>query len=245
MPSSHPDLPSQRRYYDRLWAEIPAARLNSHERARREVVERALKWLSSQEPPPWSIAEVGCGRGWLSGLVLSAYGEVLALDLSPDSIAKARETFPHVRWEARSIFDAPLPTTHDLVVSSEVIEHVTDQRAFVERLVSAIRPRGWLLVTTPNARVARDYQLRPDFRPQPIENLLETSALAALLEPTCDVVHAETFFFGQGDGPLHRLARASRVRALRSRSQGRDPFSRFFSRARLGLYTMVLARRRT
>lgn len=244
MPSSYPDLPSQRRYYDRLWAEIPAAQLNAHERARREVVEGALQWLSSREPAPWSIAEVGCGRGWLADLVLSSYGEVLAIDLSPDSIAKGRQAFPHVRWEARDIFDAPLPTTHDLVVSSEVIEHVTDQRAFVDRLVSATRSRGWLLITTPNASVALDYQLRPNFRPQPIENILEPSALAALLTPTCDVFRMETFFFGQGDGLLHRVAGSSRMRALETRL-ARAPLSRLFSRARLGLYTMVLARRRT
>jgi trans-aconitate methyltransferase len=218
--------------------------LNAHERARREVIEHALTWLSVREPPPWSIAEVGCGRGWLSGLVLSSYGQVHALDLSPDSIAKAREAFPGIRWETRDIFTAPLAATHDLVVSSEVIEHVADQRTFVERLLAATRPRGWLLVTTPNASVAREYQRRPDFRPQPIENVLDVDALARLLKPTCRVVHLETFFFGQVDGPLQRLARSSRVRALTARSGGRDPLSRIFSRSRLGLYTMLLAQRR-
>jgi 2-polyprenyl-3-methyl-5-hydroxy-6-metoxy-1,4-benzoquinol methylase len=240
-----PDVSAQRRYYDCLWTTVPAVQLNAHERSRRDVIEHALAWLSGREPPPWSIVEVGCGRGWLSGLVLSSYGEAHALDLSPDSIRKARDAFPAVRWEARDIFDAPLAATHDLVVSSEVIEHVADQRAFVERLVAATRPRGWLLVTTPNARVAREYQRRPDFRPQPIENLLDPRDLADLLRPACRVVRLETFFFGQVDRPSQRLARSSRVRALTARSRGRDPLSRIFSRARLGLYTMVLAQRLT
>lgn len=238
------DIPSQRSYYDRLWAEIPAAQLNNHEQARREVLEHTLQWLSSKEAPPWSIVDVGCGRGWLSGLVLASFGRVLAVDLSPASIAKAREAFPHVRWEARNIFDAPLPAAYDLVVSSEVIEHVDDQQAFVERLVSATRSRGWILLTTPNASVARKYQLRPDFHRQPIENLLAPSALAALLAPTCEIIRMETFFFGAVDGPLHRVARLRPVRVARRRGRGRDPMSRFLSRARLGLYTMVLARRR-
>jgi 2-polyprenyl-3-methyl-5-hydroxy-6-metoxy-1,4-benzoquinol methylase len=243
--TDQPDLPHQRSYYDRLWAETPAAKLNLHERARREVIEHTLEWLSSREPPPWSIAEAGCGRGWLSGLVLSSYGQVHAFDLSPDSIEKAREAFPHVRWELRDILEAPLPSTHDLVVSSEVIEHVIDHSLFVERLVSATRAGGWLLLTTPNATVAHEYQRQPGSRQQPIENLLETKALVDLLANTCDVVRAETFFFGSVNGPLQRLTRLRAVCALRHRSHGRDPLTRMFSRARLGLYTLVLARRRT
>jgi 2-polyprenyl-3-methyl-5-hydroxy-6-metoxy-1,4-benzoquinol methylase len=225
------DLPAQRRYYDRLWAEVPAAQLNAHERARRDAIEDALDWLAAREPPPWSIAEVGCGRGWLAGLVLARYGEVRALDLSPDSIAKAREAFPHVRFEARDLFSGTLET-HDLVVSSEVIEHVSDQPAFVDLLVSAARPGGWLLVTTPNGPVAREYQRRPDFRPQPIENVLAPRMLGRLLERSCRIARVETFFFGQGDGLLQRLVRSGRMT---------PPLAR---RLRLGLYALVLAQRR-
>jgi 2-polyprenyl-3-methyl-5-hydroxy-6-metoxy-1,4-benzoquinol methylase len=225
------DLTAQRRYYDRLWAQVPAAQLNAHERARRDAIEDALEWLSARMPPPWSIADVGCGRGWLSGLVLSRYGEVRAVDLSPDAIAKAREAFPHVRFEAADLFSRRLET-HDLVVSSEVIEHVADQPAFAELLVSTARRGGWLLVTTPNGPVAREYQRRPDFRPQPIENVLEPRMLAGLLERSCRIVRVETFHFGQGDGLLHRLVRSGRMPPRVARRLG------------LGLYTLVLAQRR-
>jgi 2-polyprenyl-3-methyl-5-hydroxy-6-metoxy-1,4-benzoquinol methylase len=241
---AQPDLRAQRRFYDGLWDSQSAATLNSHERARWEAVEQALIWLSAKEPVPWTITEVGCGRGWLSGLLLSSYGRVHALDLSPDSVAKGRAAFPHVSWEARDVFDSPLAGGQDLVVSSEVIEHVADQPAFVDHLVGALRPKGWLLLTTPNARVARKYQRRPDFRPQPIENLLEVKALASLLQSACRVVRLRTFMFGQVDGLGQRFACLGRVQALTARSHGADIASRAFSRARLGLYTLVLAQRR-
>jgi|SRR5579862_439183 len=237
MKSSHrileADIAAQRRYYDRLWVDVPAVRLNAHERARLDAIESTLEWLSAREPRPWSIAEVGCGRGWLSGLLLSRYGRVEAFDLSPDSIAKAQAAFPHVHFESQDVLASPVTARKDLVVSSEVIEHIGDQRSFVEKLVSAVRPGGWLLVTTPNGRVARSYQRRPGFRPQPIENVLEPRELVALLRPTCRSVRVETFFFGQGNGALQRLVRAGRLSAETAR------------RLRLGLYLLVLAQRRT
>jgi 2-polyprenyl-3-methyl-5-hydroxy-6-metoxy-1,4-benzoquinol methylase len=238
------DIQSQRRFYDQLWEAQSALKLNSHERARCDAIDQALTWLTSREPSPWSIIEVGCGRGWLAGLLLSSCGDVQAFDLSPDSIGKAKAAFPQVRWEARDVFDAPLASGQDLVVSSEVIEHVADQHEFVDRLAGALRPGGWLLLTTPNGRVAREYQRRPDFHPQPIENLLEVRALADLLRPVFRIVRLQTFFFGQVDGALQHVARWSRIRALTARSHGCDPVSRIFSRARLGLYTLVLAQRR-
>jgi SAM-dependent methyltransferase len=239
------DLTAQRAYYDRLWADVGATELNRHERARVQEVSRSLSGVdvATRGAVP-RILEVGCGRGWLSGLVLSRYGQVHGVDLSEDSVAKARAAFPHVTFEARDVFSEPLPDERDLVVSSEVIEHVADQTRFVDVLVDAARPGGWLLITTPNRRLERVWRARPDFRPQPIEHWLLPDQLRRMVSQRCEIARSGTFFFGCGDGTLDRLARRRPFRALHARTAGRDPASQCLSRFERGLYSIVLARRR-
>jgi SAM-dependent methyltransferase len=239
------DLAVQRAYYDRLWADVGAMELNGHERARLREVDRLLAGLDiGRRAGAPRILEVGCGRGWLSGLVLTRYGDVHAMDLSADSVAKARAAFPHITWEARDVFCESLPADRDLVVSSEVIEHVADQARFVDALVDALHPGGWLLLTTPNRRLGPAWRARPSFKPQPIEHWLLPAELRRLVGFRCHVVRSGTFFFGCGDGVTDRLARHRPVQALRSRTGGRDPVSRYLSRLERGLYIIVLARRR-
>jgi SAM-dependent methyltransferase len=239
------DLTAQRAYYDRLWADVGATELNRHELARLQEVDGFLSGVevATGVAAP-HILEVGCGRGWLSGLVLSRYGRVHAVDLSNDSVAKARAAFPHITWEACDVLSEPLPSKRDLVVSSEVIEHVADQARFVDVLVDAVRPGGWLLITTPNRRLERIWRARPGFRPQPIEHWLLPDELRRLLAQRCEIARSGTFFFGCGDGVLDRLARRRPFRSLHARSAGRDPASRCLSRLERGLYSIVLARRR-
>jgi SAM-dependent methyltransferase len=240
----HSDLVVQRAYYDRLWAGVGATELNAHERARLREVDRFISGLDVTNGGRSCILEVGCGRGWLSGLVLARYGDVHAIDLSVDSVAKARAAFPRVTWEARDVFREPLPSGRDLVVSSEVIEHVADKPRFIDLLVDAVRPGGWLLITTPNRRLERAWRAKPNFRPQPIENWLLPAELRELVGARCRIVRSDTFFFGCGDGATDRLARRSLLERLRSRTDGRDPASRCLSRLERGLYSIVLARRR-
>jgi 2-polyprenyl-3-methyl-5-hydroxy-6-metoxy-1,4-benzoquinol methylase len=241
----HSALADQRAYYDRLWAGVAATELNGHERARLRQVDRFVRGLPLARGAGGSrILEVGCGRGWLSGLVLSRYGEVHAIDLSDDSVAKARLAFPHITWEAGDVFRRPLPAERDLVVSSEVIEHVADQARFIDVLVDATRPGGWVLITTPNRRLERAWRTRPTFRPQPIEHWLLPAELRTLVALRCQIIRSETFFFGCGEGITDRLATRRPLQALRSRTGGRDPASRCLSRLERGLYSIVLARRR-
>jgi SAM-dependent methyltransferase len=236
------DLPAQRAFYDRLWADVAATELNGHEQARLQEVDRCVRRLKLATGA--RILEVGCGRGWLSGLVLSRYGDVHAIDLSEESVVKARAAFPHVTWEAGDVFREALAPERDLVVASEVIEHVADHARFVDVLVDAVRPGGWLLVTTPNRRLEQAWRTRPSFRPQPIERWLLPAELRAVIGVRCEIVRSGTFFFGCGDGVTDRLARRRPLRVLRSRTGGRDPASRCLSRLERGLYSIVLARRR-
>ena len=75
------------------------------------------------------ILEVGCGRGWLSNLA-SAYGIVEGVEPVAGVIDHARKMFPHIRFEtgtAETVLRRKDFTPYDVVLCSEVIEHVPDE----------------------------------------------------------------------------------------------------------------------
>jgi SAM-dependent methyltransferase len=74
------------------------------------------------------------------------------LDLDPLAIELARERFPELEFTRASVFDPfarELIRESDLVVSSDVMEHVEDDRAFLAGILEAMSPGARLLVTVP------------------------------------------------------------------------------------------------
>ena len=101
--------------------------------------------------PQCSVLDFGCGTGGvLSGLRdISITGSV-GIDVSRSAIASAKAAFPAYRWERVEIGgDLPGVGPFDLVVSSEVIEHVFDVDDYLQRLRSALVLGGTLGLTCP------------------------------------------------------------------------------------------------
>ncbi len=233
----------QRRYYDRRWTEAVDDELDSHQRARLLAIERVLASARRRRPPPWRVLEVGCGTGWLSA-ALSRYGSVAAVDLSEAAVTLARDRYPGIGFEARDVLDAPLEPVHDLVVASEVIEHVEDQDRFVDVLAESTAPGGHLVLTTPNGRVADRWQRRPDWRPQPIENWVAPDELRRFLARRFGVARVTTFFFDFDRRGVYRFLNHPRYSSLVAASPAAALADRACGRLGLGLYTVALARRR-
>jgi 2-polyprenyl-3-methyl-5-hydroxy-6-metoxy-1,4-benzoquinol methylase len=229
----------QQHFYDDLWKAVDAQSLNQHERARLATITRVLEKHVQTGGTRIRILEVGCGRGWLSGLLLRRLGDVIALDLSPRSIQSANEAFPDVDFRVQDISAAPLPGDSDLLVSSEVLEHIPDQAAAMRQFADAVKPRGLMLLTTPNARWRQRWLARPLTRPQPVENWLLPSELRALVAPYFDTLVQTTFFV-----PWDHGSRPGRVMLALDRRLGALRPSRLIERLGGGLYSVLLARRR-
>jgi len=123
-----------------------AKRLNFVASSIREVFpERA--------PTSIKILDVGCGTGNLLALPLSENGfNITGIDIHGPSIEYAREkaaAIPNLKFECIAVSDC-IPQSFDVVIASEVLEHITDYQAFFLELLKAIRPGGLLLLTIPN-----------------------------------------------------------------------------------------------
>jgi 2-polyprenyl-6-hydroxyphenyl methylase/3-demethylubiquinone-9 3-methyltransferase len=97
-------------------------------------------------------ADVGCGAGLLAEPLARLGADVTGLDPAPENIAAARI---HAQGQGLDLdyrvgSVEALTGSYQLITSMEVIEHVTDPRAFVEGLAGALAADGLLILSTPN-----------------------------------------------------------------------------------------------
>jgi 2-polyprenyl-3-methyl-5-hydroxy-6-metoxy-1,4-benzoquinol methylase len=104
-------------------------------------------------PPPARLLDAGCGNGRLAALLASEGYDVTGVDLSSDGVQIARSDNPSCRFEVVAAGDGMLEQLDvepfDLLVSTEVIEHLYDPHAFIEAARDALRPGGMFIVSTP------------------------------------------------------------------------------------------------
>jgi 2-polyprenyl-3-methyl-5-hydroxy-6-metoxy-1,4-benzoquinol methylase len=111
--------------------------------------------LKLAAPLQWGtrVLDVGCGNGHLAGHLLPLGCQVVGIDLSDRGIEIARRTFRQARFERLAAVDNLLDVLgeepFDLVVSTEVVEHLYDPRAFARGCYGALRSGGRLICSTP------------------------------------------------------------------------------------------------
>jgi len=110
------------------------------------------------ERPVLNILDVGCGNGPLTFPVAMLGCQVVGVDVDEGSIGRARQEnrFPNARFEVipGSTFD--LGATFDLIVCSEVLEHLEVPQPLVETMAKHLAPGGLLMVTVPNGYGPRE-----------------------------------------------------------------------------------------
>jgi len=136
----------------RAFYEHPGVTLSSgHERARRQA--QMLGTVLAQRPGTRRIVDVGCGDGSATDLVkkLDTRNTVIGVDWSVTALARARARGLLVIQGGVDAPGLPLPDScADVVIMSELIEHLVDTDAAVEEARRVLRPGGALLLSTPN-----------------------------------------------------------------------------------------------
>lgn len=99
--------------------------------------------------PGWRCLEIGAGRGsiarWLAERVGQS-GSVIALDLDTSLLGGLEDT-PNIEVVCGDVLDVELPECSlDLVHTRLVLMHIPERRRVLERIMSWLRPGGWLVV---------------------------------------------------------------------------------------------------
>ncbi|HEY0761301.1 MAG TPA: class I SAM-dependent methyltransferase [Pyrinomonadaceae bacterium] len=96
-----------------------------------------------------SICDLGCGNGHISGRLAKLGFEVKGVDASPSGIAIARRAYPNAEF-VEALIDRELNVGQfDLVVSSDVIEHMYRPSDLLEAARAQLKPGGQFLLGTP------------------------------------------------------------------------------------------------
>jgi 2-polyprenyl-3-methyl-5-hydroxy-6-metoxy-1,4-benzoquinol methylase len=99
------------------------------------------------------VLDVGCGNGAMAGEFLSAGCQVTGIDLSEQGVEISRRAYPAGRFETMPADEGILKRLgcepFDVVVSTEVVEHLYDPRSFVHGCFVATKPGGRFICSTP------------------------------------------------------------------------------------------------
>src|SRR5207244_2184354 len=98
--------------------------------------------------PGESVLDVGCGKGELAhDLAFRGGARVTGIDVSPVSLAIARERFaaPGLDFAEGDVLTWRPEQSFDVVVLSNVLEHIADRVALLRQLLQSVRPQRVLI----------------------------------------------------------------------------------------------------
>eukprot|EP01138_Halocafeteria_seosinensis_P002925 gb/GECG01002988.1/.p1 GENE.gb/GECG01002988.1/~~gb/GECG01002988.1/.p1 ORF type:complete len:280 (+),score=30.85 gb/GECG01002988.1/:1-840(+) len=143
------------------------AALHSFNDVRVPFIEQAAATCSSTESSPHQndnylkqkkVLDVGCGGGILSEALARRHAYVTGIDAEKRNVVAAQEHARAMHLEAKIAYRAisaeemcgEASNEYDIVVCSEVIEHVSNMDELVASLVELTRPGGAIVLTTIN-----------------------------------------------------------------------------------------------
>jgi len=151
-----------------------------------QYTETALHFEASRLPRllerclprgPLALADLGCGDGPLfPALVRDGFiaptQPVYAVDLDPKRLARVAERFPWIETVAGPADSVPeiADGSLDVVCSTMVLEHVPDERAYLDEIRRMLRPGGRAYLSTVFKKPWAWY-----FRKREGESVLDTS----------------------------------------------------------------------
>jgi 2-polyprenyl-3-methyl-5-hydroxy-6-metoxy-1,4-benzoquinol methylase len=239
MSESHsPTLAEQRQFWDWHWEHWQErGTINEWKDRRHDTILNLFRSFSVQQA---KILDLGCGPGRYTEK-LAQFGQVTGIDLSEDAIAMAQSRFPSITFLAGNLYELPLPAAHfDIVVSQEVIDHVEDRVAFLDRAFYVLKAGGYLILSCAN-KFVMDRLGDGEFPTQPaahISQYLDIKGWKRLLHSHFRVLQIMTII-PIGNRGILRLVNSHKLNAVLGFLIPRQYLEALKERAGLG-YTIIL-----
>lgn len=149
-------------------------KFNAYQQARYETVQRWLGEISQK-----SLVDLGCGDGALTYLLTRTGAKVTGVDNEIEGLDIAKVKFQDynitVDFVLADVRDTGLPgSSFDIVVSSDVIEHIERPERLVAEAARLLKHDGIFIITTPYRLTEKPgpYHVR-EFFPGEIVRMLE------------------------------------------------------------------------
>jgi SAM-dependent methyltransferase len=127
---------------DRLISDNPI-----HQRLLKAYIA-AKPWISGK------VLEVGCGEGRGVEILIEKADTYLGIDKIEEVVNRLTEKYPNADFQQAFIppFTGIADNSFDTVVSFQVIEHIENDRLFLEEIRRVLKPGGTAIISTPNIR---------------------------------------------------------------------------------------------
>ena len=125
----------------------------------RLVIKEVERTLLNIKKNNVKILDYGCGVGTLDFYLASTRNDITGVDISPLSIelcnksASVMNLSDRARFSPDKDFWKKLKKIHskfDLIICSEVIEHVQNDTGLLKKLSRILNKRGFIFITTPS-----------------------------------------------------------------------------------------------
>ncbi|MBN7812972.1 class I SAM-dependent methyltransferase [Algoriphagus sp. H41] len=140
------------------------------------IHQRLLKAYIAAKP--WisgDLLEVGCGEGRGVEELLPLAKSYVGLDKIGEVIAMLQAKFPGVDFRQAVIppFVGFVDKSYDTIVSFQVIEHIADDRLFLQEIYRMLKPGGKAIISTPNINhtLSRNPWHEREYTPQQLIDL--------------------------------------------------------------------------
>lgn len=132
-----------------IWAADKKSNLYFQEQIR---FDHVLKYVPAADQAH-QVLDFGCGNGYLSWLVAQKKVNVVALDISGRRLLQFSETA--LKHEISQVIGSVTMTgirsdRFDTIISSEVLEHITDYKQAMAEAFRLLKPGGRFIVTVPH-----------------------------------------------------------------------------------------------
>lgn len=123
------------------------------------------------------LLEIGCGTGRGLEILVNASDHYTGIDKYESLTSELQKQYPQAVFKAMVIppFTGIADNSFDRVVSFQVIEHIKDDKAFLQEIHRVLKPGGKAIISTPNKKMTltrNPWHVREYFAPELI-NLCE------------------------------------------------------------------------
>lgn len=111
-----------------------------------------------------NVLDIGCNSGYGTYILSKSCNKIVGVDVSKNAIDVAKQKYKKNNLNFQVIDGEKLPfgdNVFDIITSFQVLEHVADYDNYFKEILRVLKPRGVLLLTTPNAEI----RVKPGMKP--------------------------------------------------------------------------------
>ncbi len=115
------------------------------------LYKKHIQKIISYQSPPGKLLEVGCARGVFLDLARKSQYQVTGIEMNDYAVTYAQEKF-NLPVCKMSLEETDFkPESFEIVVSYDVIEHLTTPQLLIEKASVFLKANGLLVISTPNS----------------------------------------------------------------------------------------------